>query len=99
MGLIHLTPRPANDTTPLGGCDSCNGTDHDSSAHRDPQVALGMAVRHLARHDEIAIDVTKHGDPDKSKRKTAIHHLNMHAMWRQVAETLMARAARRAGGG
>jgi hypothetical protein len=90
--VIKLRPTPANDATPLGGCDSCHGTDHDSSAHRDPQAALGMAVKHLSRHDELVMDARGRGDPDKSKRKTAIHHLNMHAMWKREAERLMEKA-------
>jgi hypothetical protein len=94
--VIHLRPRPANDTQPVNNCDCCSNTagdyPHTSEAHRDPQAALGMAVKHLSRHDEIAMDAMKRGDPDRSKRKTAIHHLNMHAQWKREAERLMAKA-------
>jgi hypothetical protein len=94
--VIHLTPRPANDTIPLGGCDACGGRDHDSSAHRDPVEAMEMCMRHTSRADSLVLRGMGRPDPDGARANAIRHHRTMAEMWRQTADGLAERM-RRAG--
>jgi hypothetical protein len=96
--VIRLRPRPANDTAPLNRCDSCGDGGHDSSAHRDPARALGVAERHLRRHDDLVFESAKRADPDGSLARRIKHHLTMYEMWKRTAHALMAKARRKVEG-
>jgi hypothetical protein len=90
--VIRLRPRPANDTAPLGGCDCCHGTDHDSSAHRDPVAAMEVAYWHLERHDELVLMRLRSGDPEGARLRSITHHLERHEFWKALAMSLAVRS-------
>jgi hypothetical protein len=96
--VIRLRPKPANDTVPLGGCDCCHGTDHDSSAHRDPVAAMEVAFRHEERADELVLAKTRSGDPERARLRGIAHHRTMAEMWKRTAATLAEKARRKAEG-
>lgn len=96
--MIHLRPKPANDTPPLGGCDCCHATDHDSSAHRSPVAAMAMAEKHEAAAAGAVMGGLGKPDPDGKRGRLVMHHRTMAEMWKRTAMTIANRLARKGTG-